>query len=86
MGQPSFLHYMGLDTASNATQLLGAIGALFFGGGVFGCFIGSYFADRWGRKSAMILGAVLQIVSAALLTGSVNAVSRAKVCSIRKSF
>lgn len=74
MGQPSFLRYMGLDTASNAPQLLGAIGALFFGGGVFGCFIGSFVADRWGRKAAMALGASLQIVSAALLTGSVNVV------------
>jgi MFS family permease len=63
---------MGLDTASNATQLLGAIGALFFGGGIFGCLIGSYMADRWGRKSALALGSVLLIISAACLTGSVN--------------
>ena len=72
LGQPSFLSYMGLDTASNATQLIGAMNALFYAGGFFGCFIVGYFADRVGRKTVIAAGAALVLVSNALLAGSVN--------------
>jgi len=71
LGQPSFLHYMGLDTASNGTQLMGAMTALYFAGGAFGCITGSFLADRWGRKCPVYVGAVFLIISGALLTGSV---------------
>ncbi|EXJ91724.1 hypothetical protein A1O3_00274 [Capronia epimyces CBS 606.96] len=70
LGQPSFITYMKLDTASNASALEGAITSLYFVGGVFGTFLGSYVADRWGRVRAIGLGAVLMVISGGLLAGS----------------
>ena len=72
LGQPSFLEYMGLDTAPNATDLIGAMNALFYVGGLFGAFVVGLAADRFGRKAVIFGGALLILVSNALLAGSVN--------------
>lgn len=72
LGQPSFLEYMGLDTASNASQLIGAMNSLFYIGGLFGAFAAGYFSDVYGRKAVIMGGSALILVATALTAGSVN--------------
>jgi len=72
LGQPSFLTYMNLDTASNASQLIGAITALFYAGGVVGSFCHGWMSNRFGRKASVLGGALMVLISGAFLTGSVN--------------
>ena len=74
LGQPSFLTYMGLETASNASQLIGAITALFYAGGVVGAFCNGWMSNRFGRRASVLGGALMVLFSGALLTGSVNIV------------
>lgn len=72
LGQPSFIKYMGLDTAPNAAALIGTMNGLFYTGGFIGtAFIGRL-SDRYGRKFSLILGTSIILVSNALLAGSVN--------------
>lgn len=72
LGQPSFFIYMGLDTATNATQLIGAVVALFFAGGIFGAFCASWISNQYGRKWAIAVAAGIMLLSSALMTASVN--------------
>lgn len=72
LGQPSFLHYMGLDTASNASQLIGAMNALFFVGGFFGTLLVGTLANRFGRRPVIGLGVFIILIATALQAGSVN--------------
>ncbi|KAK5009960.1 hypothetical protein LTR28_012517 [Elasticomyces elasticus] len=72
LGQPSFLTYMGLDTATNASQLIGAITALFYAGGLVGSFCHGWMSNRFGRKASILGGALMVLISGALLTASVN--------------
>ncbi|KAK5000699.1 hypothetical protein LTR66_000490 [Elasticomyces elasticus] len=72
LGQPSFLTYMGLDTATNASQLIGAITALFYAGGLVGSFCHGWMSNRFGRRASILGGALMVLISGALLTGSVN--------------
>jgi MFS family permease len=72
LGQPSFNSYMGLDTASDASQLTGAIVALFYAGGFCGSFFHGWMSNRFGRKASVLGGALMVLVSGAFLTGFVN--------------
>jgi len=72
LGQPSFITYMGLDTAPNSSSLLGAITALFYVGGVAGSFCHSFVSNKFGRKASVSTGAVFILISGALLTASVD--------------
>jgi MFS family permease len=72
MGQPTWLSEMGLDTASNASELLGAANALYFVGGVLGCLIVAAFADKYGRKPMIGAGATIMLISTAVLAGAVD--------------
>ncbi|KAJ4044429.1 hypothetical protein NW756_004763 [Fusarium oxysporum] len=72
LGQPSFLHYFGLDTASNAAALIGAINGLFQGGGLIGTLTFGAVADKFGRCKAMFLASVLAIIGGGLQAGSVH--------------
>ncbi|OAL33749.1 hypothetical protein AYO20_06925 [Fonsecaea nubica] len=72
LGQPSFLKYFHLDTASNATDLISTMNGLFQAGGFFGSLAAGPVADRWGRKACLGAAAVITIVSNALLAGSVH--------------
>ncbi|KAL4780340.1 major facilitator superfamily domain-containing protein [Aspergillus varians] len=72
LGQPSFLAYFGLDTASNSTQLQGAINGLFQAGGLFGTLGFGFLADKFGRCKAIFIATVVAIVGGALQAGSVH--------------
>jgi MFS family permease len=72
LGQPSFITYMKLDTAPNATELIGAMNALFYVGGIFGTVLSAWLANRFGRKKVIIGGALLILIANALQAGSVN--------------
>lgn len=73
LGQPSFLMYFGfLDLTKTNTPLIGAINGVFFGAAIFGCAFASYLANRFGRKKALGTAAVISIISAALVSGSVH--------------
>ncbi|RGP62901.1 hypothetical protein FSPOR_8884 [Fusarium sporotrichioides] len=72
LGQPSFLSYFGLDTASNAPALIGAINGLFQGGGLVGTLTFGAVADKLGRCKAMFLASVLAVIGGGLQAGSVH--------------
>jgi len=71
-GQPSFITYMGLATNPNTESLIGTTVGLFYVGGVFGCILNAYLADKIGRKRTEIVAAVILLISTACLAGSVN--------------
>lgn len=70
--QPSFVAHMGLDTASNASSLVGAITGLYYAGGAVGSLISGWLCNSRGRKFTVAVGNALVLVSGALLTASVN--------------
>ncbi|OCK75229.1 MFS transporter [Lepidopterella palustris CBS 459.81] len=72
LGQPSFIKYMGLATNKHATGLIGTMTGLFYAGGVFGCILNAWMADKFGRKMTVITACVILIISTACLAGSVN--------------
>ncbi|KAL4800104.1 general substrate transporter [Aspergillus venezuelensis] len=72
LGQPSFLSYFDLDTASNSAALQGAINGLFQAGGLFGTLSFGYLADRLGRCKAIIIGTIFATIGGALQAGSVH--------------
>ncbi|KAE8331438.1 general substrate transporter [Aspergillus sergii] len=71
LGQPSFLTYMEL-TAENSAALTGTITGMYHAGGVFGCLLNSYLADRIGRKWTASVAHIILLVSSACLCGSVH--------------
>jgi MFS family permease len=70
--QPSFHEAMGLNTASNANSLIGAMNALYYAGGIFGSFLAGWTSRTYGRKFSVAMGNLLLLISGALLCGSVN--------------
>ncbi|KAH0845709.1 MFS sugar transporter [Fonsecaea pedrosoi] len=70
--QPSFVKAMGLDTAPDASDLIGLTGSMYQVGGFLGTFAVSPISDRWGRKVGIAVPAVFACVTSALLAGSVN--------------
>jgi len=72
IGQPSFAIYMGLNTNPNTLALIGTMTGLFYAGGVFGCLLNAWLADKIGRKWTCIIGSLIVLVSTACLAGSVN--------------
>lgn len=43
-----------------------------FSGGFLGVFTVSFFADKWGRRAAIGVSALITLLSGALLAGSIN--------------
>lgn len=72
LGQPSFIAYFELDKRSNATQLEGAINGLFQAGGLIGALSCTQTADYFGRRKALLIGAIFALIGGALQAGSVN--------------
>lgn len=73
LSQPSFVRAMHLDTASNADSLTGAMNGVWFAGGVIGAIVAGWVSAKYGRKFCVSTGLALILISAALLTGSVDA-------------
>ena len=63
---------MGLATNPNAASLIGTCVGLFYVGGVFGCILNAWLADKIGRKWTSATGSVIMVISTACLAGSVN--------------
>ena len=63
---------MKLVNNPNEASIIGAMNSLFYVGGFFGTVFNAWFADRFGRRKAIITACVIQVVSAALVAGSVN--------------
>ncbi|KAF7548430.1 hypothetical protein G7Z17_g7062 [Cylindrodendrum hubeiense] len=72
LGQPTFRTYMKLDTASNVTQIEGAINGLFQAGGFIGTLSSSWTGDRFGRKQAIFIASCFCVVGGALQAGSAH--------------
>ncbi|OQV04953.1 hypothetical protein CLAIMM_09763 [Cladophialophora immunda] len=72
LGQPSFYGYMDLATSSNEEAIIGATSSVFYVGGFLGSIFSNWVGDRFGRKKAIFVGAVLVLLSAALCAGSVH--------------
>ncbi|KIV93515.1 hypothetical protein PV10_04726 [Exophiala mesophila] len=72
IGQPGFYLYFNLDPASSHTaSIITAINALYCFGAAVGSIGQSWFADKWGRKKALLLAGVIALVGNALVAGSV---------------
>jgi len=69
---PSFQRHFHLDTASNKEAIEGAMNSLYFTGGFFGAICSGWMCKAFGRKVSVIAGALLVLVSGALLAASVN--------------
>ena len=63
---------MGLATNPNAVGLIGTMTGLFYAGGVFGCILNSWMADRFGRKWTVVTANIILLISTTCLAGSVN--------------
>jgi MFS family permease len=72
LGQPSFIKYFELDTRANGTDLISTMNGLFQTGGVIGTLMLPWVADKYGRKWACAVAALLGIISGALMAGSVR--------------
>lgn len=70
--ETSFTGYMGLQLATNATQLSGAINALYQVGALFGTLSSGYTSDRFGRRKAIFLACIMVIIGGGLQAGSVH--------------
>ncbi|KAI1613805.1 general substrate transporter [Exophiala viscosa] len=72
LGQPSYIKYMGLATAKNASALIGGMNGAFYGGGFFGSCFHGWVANKYGRKWSIAIGCMFVLVSGGILTGSAN--------------
>ncbi|KAK6373981.1 hypothetical protein LTS17_007951 [Exophiala oligosperma] len=72
LAQPSFIVYMGLDKAANATQLTGATNGVYIAGALIGSLLSSQSSDVLGRRMSILVAAVFGVVGGALQAGSVH--------------
>lgn len=63
---------MGLDTASNATQLTGAINGVYIAGALIGSLLSSQSSDVLGRRMSIFISAAFAVLGGALQAGSVH--------------
>ena len=63
---------MNLLEGDNVSGLTSAIVCLFYVGGSFGSLAAAPLSDRYGRKFAIAVGALITLIGTAILAGSVN--------------
>jgi MFS family permease len=63
---------MGLDTASNASQLFGAVNGVYIAGALIGSLLSSQATDVLGRKRSLSLVSAVATLGGSLQAGSVN--------------
>jgi len=71
LAQPTFVAHMSLD-GPNALSLMGGTNGTFYAGGFFGVFFGAWSCDFFGRRRAMWLTGLFNIISSVLCASSVN--------------
>lgn len=60
------------DGCGEGTSLQATFNGLFQTGGFLGVFFVSWFADKYGRRVAIAVPAVILVVTAALMAGTTN--------------
>ena len=70
--RPTFLAYFALDTRSDANELIGTMNGLFQAGGLLGTLSCIWTADKFGRRWALFINAVICVIGGALQAGSVS--------------
>jgi len=63
---------MGLDTAPNASQLIGTTNALYQAGGLIGALMSGLTSDRFGRRGAIAIAGTIAVMGGILQTASVH--------------
>ena len=63
---------MGLDTASNATQLTGAANGCYIAGALIGALLSGQLSDILGRRKSVCVSSSIAVFGGALQTGSVH--------------
>ncbi|KAI5357913.1 putative major facilitator, sugar transporter, major facilitator superfamily [Septoria linicola] len=73
-GTPGFIRTMGIGADGVVTDPTkqGGLAASYYFGAIWGCLLGGWVADRMGRRKGVAMGAVLSLLGAALMAGSVN--------------
>lgn len=71
LAQPTFVRHMDLD-GPNALSLMGGTNGTFYAGGFFGVFFAAWASDRFGRRKALWITGILNIISCVLCAASVN--------------
>ncbi|KAF9698416.1 hypothetical protein EKO04_003944 [Ascochyta lentis] len=76
IGLPSFFQYFNLDlegpNADEGNRIVGASNALYAGGGMVGCLIVPWFANKFGRLRTIQIVALACVITAAIQAGSVH--------------
>ncbi|KAK5311535.1 hypothetical protein LTR93_011688 [Exophiala xenobiotica] len=70
LAQPTFIVYMGLDTAPNATDLMGLCTSLFVAGGVAGLVFSAWSSDYLGRKRTIQILGAMSLIGCVLTTAA----------------
>lgn len=72
LAQPTFISYFELDTRPDGTNLIATTNGLYQAGGFLAVFSISWLADKWGRRFAIGISALLNLISGVGLTASVH--------------
>ncbi|KAF1949692.1 general substrate transporter [Byssothecium circinans] len=65
-------HFLEFFNTSKTTPIVGAINSTFSGGAVFGSLMGGFTMDRFGRRKTVMIGAIINLIGAALQAGAQN--------------
>jgi MFS family permease len=74
-GTPGFIDMAQIGANGKVTDSTkqGGLAAVYYFGAMFGCFIGGWCGDRYGRKRGTLIGASLCLTGGALMSASQNA-------------
>lgn len=77
LSQPAFYVAMKLDPVGpgrdHATSIIAWWNCIIYAAGFFACLSTPFFADRYGRRKALAIGAAFAVLGAALQAGSITA-------------